>query len=720
MYLWRLSLAVILGLIWYFSDCGRTLTQYFLCLFFCFLTPLLVTKLGRESSTQTDEEEHPFQETIQEKIFGFLTDGNGGSTQAETLESQYPHVKKSLQKVFECAYAQLVLPWYRVPEPREQQPLHRVLSREFDYVFDRMIERAKDFDVCQAGVGSIRTLTQHLHNAKQSNREPMFSSRYEEIAVLREFSEAVVRNLFAESLCGQEVNRCALNEIIALKGLELLVTWLSDPDNLNQLVVSQLDSMTPKGSVEDLCGSDQDQTSLASQEDGDESSEVSLEGAESTSKAKIKGKKRGNKLKEGWSKFVDKIKSKKAKKKKMKKMEQELVLRIMTLQGEVSNEDNCSSREGSVHSQQNSDEEDSDLEDYLTSVQEDMMEFTLSYEMWRVGHWAVSIPHADWQKGELVLTLHLEEKDSPENLQWDIKKAYMDIIYFRNRWQDSTSLPGILVLEEEEVSDEAKEEARLSVEHFLQELVSDNLIGPTQPVFQFLCPLDKLLSEEEDYGGVWSLLSGLAYFLTPGQEEEENPSPHTEAKGENVISLNAESTAPPLENPGPSRHKSNRVTIPSIVISQYDPPSGEAEEEEEAEKEQQSDSSNETGSEDKTEDSDKPKTSPFKMIFRQLSRSKSQESLASTKTINDDDQAEMEFSPVGVSEDDAAEGPSWRQFIAKPNKREKTGSKGTEQGTMARQDDEQFQKYQASWEQQEATKALFDLLKEISGKLTPS
>lgn len=49
-------------------------------------------------------------------------------------------------------------------------------------------------------------------------------------------------------------------------GLGLLVTWLSDPDNLNQLVVSQLDSVTPKGSVEELCGSDQDLTSLASQE----------------------------------------------------------------------------------------------------------------------------------------------------------------------------------------------------------------------------------------------------------------------------------------------------------------------------------------------------------------------------------------------------------------------------------------------------------------------
>lgn len=73
--------------------------------------------------------------------------------------------------MFECAYAQLVLPWYSVPEPCEQQPLHQVLSREVDIIIDRVIEKAKDFDVCQAVVGSIRILTQHLHNAKQSDRQ---------------------------------------------------------------------------------------------------------------------------------------------------------------------------------------------------------------------------------------------------------------------------------------------------------------------------------------------------------------------------------------------------------------------------------------------------------------------------------------------------------------------------------------------------------------------
>lgn len=42
---------------------------------------------------------------------------------------------------------------------------------------------------------------------------------------------------------------------------------------------------------------------------------------------------------------------------------------------------------------------------------------------------------ASWEDDRLTFTVHLEEKDSPENLHWDIKKTYMDIIYFRNRWQ---------------------------------------------------------------------------------------------------------------------------------------------------------------------------------------------------------------------------------------------------------------------------------------------
>lgn len=59
-----------------------------------------------------------------------------------------------------------------------------------------------------------------------------------------------------------------LTSLLFSAGLGMLVRWLSDPDNLNQLVVSQLDRVTPKSSV---CSSDLDLTSLASQEgDGSE------------------------------------------------------------------------------------------------------------------------------------------------------------------------------------------------------------------------------------------------------------------------------------------------------------------------------------------------------------------------------------------------------------------------------------------------------------------
>ncbi|XP_061581516.1 uncharacterized protein si:rp71-46j2.7 isoform X2 [Cololabis saira] len=713
--MWRLCIAVTFGLVWYFSDCGRSLTQYFICFVFCFSTPLLRGSEGRESGTQTDGEttEHPLQETAEDEWFDVTDAGTGKDS--EPPKSHCPHAKRSLQQVFECAYTQLVLPWYSVPEPREHQPLHKVLSRDFDFVIDRIVERAKDFDVCQVAVGSIRILTQHLHNAKQSDREVLFSSRAQEITVLRELSDALVRNLFPQSLWGQEVNRCALNEIIALKGLGLLVNWLSDPDNLNQLVVNQLDRVALEISAEELHVSDPDHVSLASQEDEGEGegSLVSLEGAGISNGSGIKGKRKGNRLKEGWSKFVEKMKSKKAKKKKMKKVEQDLMLRLM--HGDESNEDNVSSRGGSARSHTDSDRDDSDLEDYLASVQEDMMEFKLSYEMWCIGHWAVSIPHAVWEDGELIFTVHLEEKDSPENLHWDIKKTYTDAIHFRNRWQDSPNIPMILELEESEVSDEVTEEARASVEHFLQELISDYLIGHSQPIFQFLCPLDKLLNEEVQSGGVWGLLSGLAYFLTPGQEEEENS--QSEVPKENTV-LHPESTAACVENHCNSAESRSYIPdspVPSIVISRCDsPPEVPQESEVNPQPAVNSGSSNENSSQEKSEDLDNPLTSHIKMIMRGLTRSRSQETLSSPKASGD------EPSDLGLQQD----GVEMRCFSAKSSKKEKsifkmsggTKVKGKEaQDTFLRGEDSQLQRGQVNREQLEATKAILDLLKEISG-----
>ncbi|KAM8908139.1 uncharacterized protein AB9W97_005650 isoform 2-T3 [Spinachia spinachia] len=728
----RLCVVVALCAAWLLCDGAPATRCVAGCLLCLLAAPLLRVSGRREGSTQTDggSSGRPPQEPEEGGSSGDLSQRH-----PEPPESQYPLVKTSLRQVFECAYAQLLLPWYGIPEPRRRQPLHQVLSGELDFVFDRVIERAKGFDVCQAVVGCVRILTQHLHNAKQSDREPSLSSRVEEVADLRKCADALVRDLFHESLWGHKFNRCALTEIVALKGLGLLVSWLSDPDTLNQLVVSHLDSATPTGSVEELCGSDSDQTSPASKAGKDR--DESLAGAGLSTGRGITTKRKANKLKEGWSKFVEKVKckpekknNKKKKSKKMKTVEQSLILKAMSINRDTG-DDAVGSTDGSVLSMQDSDGDDSDLEDYLTSVKENMMEFKLSYEMWRVGRWAVSIPHADWEEEALIFTVHLEEEKSPENLQWDIRKTYMDVVHFRNRWQDSTSLPTIPVLDKSTV--EAKEEARVSVEQFLQALVSDNLIGLTQPVFQFLCPLDKLLNEEELNGGVWGLLSGLAYFLTPGEEEEEvnigftacnlrtSSSPQTEAAKEMARA----------ETPDAFSEEGSEVpgsSIPTFVISQHGSPP-EWPEEAETPPAIGSDTLSGNGSKDKTEDSDKLLTFRLKNVFKGLTRSRSQESLASTKNASDEDPPDSDPSPRGGRDGDSQERPeglSLLHFSGRANKKERTcfkisggavKTRGKHPGTLPRGEEAQGPRSQVNCEQLEATKAIFDLLKEISGKL---
>ncbi|CAL8263071.1 unnamed protein product [Lota lota] len=735
MYPWRLWIAIIIGSLWYFSEYGQSATQYVLCVFLCCcLSTLPILKnMGQESGTQTDDvaQEDVFQENVAgEELFGFEICDGGNSLQVNpqddiSLQLQFPNVKRSLRQVFECAYGQLILPWYCVPEPPECQPLHQALCREFDLVVDRFISRARDFDLCEAVVGSVRILTQHLHNAKQAERDPLFGSRAEEMAVLRVFSEALVRNLFPESLCGLDVNRCAFNEIIALKGLELLVTLLSDPDHLNQLVVSQLDTATPKSSVEELCGSDCE--GAAQEEEESEDSK----GEESTKK-----------LKEGWAKFVDRVKNKRQKKKamkKMKKIEQELIFRAMINQGPLTEKENGCSREGSIRSQQDSDPMQGNLENYLASFQEDMMQFKLSYEMWCIGHWTVSIPNVEGEKGELFFTLHLEERDNPENLSWDIRKTYLQIMYFRNRWQDATRLPSITNLEpnsHQEASAELREEVRASVELFLQELVSDELIGHTQPVFQFLCPLDKLLNEEENAGGVWGLLSGLAYLLTPGQEEEEEEEEENsllvDANAKVLCSPEPETTTLNAETSSEVSGKKIKGMTYDIVLavsdSEPDPPAMASEENSEnSGSDSVPDNDTDQNNADRGEGCSIPQTSQLKNKIKGLSLTRSQESLVSPREADEEVQM-VELSQrskhnVALPEDSEVL-LLWRHVHAKSNKRVglplKLSSgllraKGKEESALAREDNPQHQRGQACRENLEATKAIFDLLKEISG-----
>lgn len=202
----------------------------------------------------------------------------------------------------------------------------------------------------------------------------------------------------------------------------------------------------------------------------------------------------------------------------------------------------------------------------------------------------------------------------------------------------------------------------------------------------------------------------------------QSSSPQTEGVKERP-SLNPESTDPP-ENPGTSSGKSNGVpgaAIPTIIVSEYEPVPEQVEET----GPEQEPRSAATCSEDKTEDSDNPLTH-FKMIFKGLSRSRSQESLSKTTSEEETPQPDVSqrCGQNGAIRGETSEGSAWRHFNSRLNKKEKTTfklpggatkAKGREGGTLPRGEDSQCQKSQVNWEQMEATKAIFDLLKEISG-----
>nr|XP_055034767.1 uncharacterized protein si:rp71-46j2.7 isoform X3 [Misgurnus anguillicaudatus] len=382
-------------------------------------------------------------------------------------------------------------------------------------VVERIICKAKNFDLSATSVGCVRILTRHLHNAKQSNSSPMFSTRSEEVAALRTISKALVQNLVPEYLWKPNLYQCVLTEIVATKALDVLVSNLCDPDNLNQMVVSQLDEVTPKSSR----GPDREKTPSSTCSEG---AEVLTDEAEGSQSEEIKEKKKaGNKLKEKLSKFVDKVKSKNPQKKKLKK-EKVILQRALSARRSVVIED--ASLEGSIGSHTDS-ENDSYHDVYVTSVQEDRMEFKLSYEMWRVGKWAVCVTNVQKENDELCFTVHVEERNNPENLHWDVRKTQSDILDLYSSLKDTSGLPSISTIVEKsktEIDDTNTEDDRSALEKFLQVLVSDAQLGHSQPVFQFLCPLARLLSNEEHEGGVWSLLSGLANLLTPSQHEEES------------------------------------------------------------------------------------------------------------------------------------------------------------------------------------------------------
>ncbi|XP_048883912.1 uncharacterized protein si:rp71-46j2.7 [Brienomyrus brachyistius] len=351
----------------------------------------------------------------------------------------------------------------------DKQPIYKALWLELDLATDRIMETVCALDIAAVSTGCIHIFTEHLHQMKEARRELLFSSWENEVAFLRLCSEALVQNFLPESTWKLDLYRSILKEIVAFKVLLQLVTLLSDPVTLNQLVVRYLDAASPCSSTEEP----KDERTAAVQPEDDRG----IRTRDSTGTADDSDNKaRGKTIKASPGK-------------KLKRFLGRLFKRTKKLKGE-NNEAETGPSFRALELQNLSDEEDDDSlcssfsEDssHLSSDQENMMHNLLN-ELWRDGRWTVTVPQVEECDRELMFTVHLVDQNSPEDLHWDVIMSEKQLQVLKVL-QDSTHrlpLPDVLGSTDRILDDKFKEEARAKLENFLQ-----SEVGQSQEVFHVL------------------------------------------------------------------------------------------------------------------------------------------------------------------------------------------------------------------------------------------
>ncbi|KAL4631586.1 hypothetical protein GN956_G15584 [Arapaima gigas] len=486
---------------------------------------VLAKKVQCDRETQTDEPDEP--DEPDGKVSQELSKECPAAQDEVDIGKQFPKVKKSLLEVFDCAYVQLSLYPCDARVSQESQFLRDALQQEFNLVVQNVVLAVRGLDIHVVFLDWINTVTKHLRNFKQANRCMLFNSRQEELSVLRAFAEVLVRKLTPVSLRGLDVNRCALEEIVAFRVLEPLVNFLSNPDTLNQLVVNYLGPKPPPKCAEPKGGQE---NVLSMQETWNQ--EKTIE--EDTAAVQTKDL-RGKKKESRFLRFSKWVKRKKHKKKVEK--ESNPMFRQLDVSG-TEDEGDSVSWDHSNDSIVDSACEDSDVETSHTSFHKEIVH-QLSYEMWQISVWSATVMQVQQQNQELLFTIHLEEKDDPLPLQWDIVKSQKD---FQNLlkvtllvriflfFQNSARLPSIAELvenTERTIDEKFSEEAKAKMNCFLQVLVSDSEMRHNEDVFSFLCLLDGLQKEqqlEEEASDLWDLLQCLGSFFTldDGEQQEES------------------------------------------------------------------------------------------------------------------------------------------------------------------------------------------------------
>ncbi|KAG8453704.1 hypothetical protein GDO86_000364 [Hymenochirus boettgeri] len=181
-----------------------------------------------------------------------LQSGNA-CEQTQTRRVVISHsMDKALKEVFDYSYRDYILSWYR-DLTKDDGQLYHLLSDDFWELARTLRSRLTHIDVVRVVCNDVvKNLLTHFCELKAASTRqdeqprpfalhPCLKNSEEELKFLQTCAQVLVLCLVPTRDAQSRILRIVLSEILAIKVLKPLVELLSDPDYINQMLLSQLE-----------------------------------------------------------------------------------------------------------------------------------------------------------------------------------------------------------------------------------------------------------------------------------------------------------------------------------------------------------------------------------------------------------------------------------------------------------------------------------------------
>ncbi|XP_032656235.1 sorting nexin-25 isoform X4 [Chelonoidis abingdonii] len=162
------------------------------------------------------------------------------------------NMDKALKEVFDYSYRDYILSWYGHLSKDEGQ-LYHLISEDFWEIAKQLRQRLSHIDVVKVVCSDVvKTLLTHFCDLKAANARqeeqprpfllhPCLRNSEEEVRFLQSCSQILVYCLLPSKDSQSLSLRIVLADILATKVLKPMVELLSDPDYINQMLLSQME-----------------------------------------------------------------------------------------------------------------------------------------------------------------------------------------------------------------------------------------------------------------------------------------------------------------------------------------------------------------------------------------------------------------------------------------------------------------------------------------------